>query len=123
RVRLVVRQRSEPMLTIDGSQGEGGGQILRSALGLAMVTGRPFHIQNIRAGRKKPGLLRQHLTAAIAAAQVCDAELDGAFIGSSELWFRPQTVTPGEYRFAIGSAGSASLVLQTVLPALLTAAG
>lgn len=111
------------MLTIDGSHGEGGGQILRSALALAMVTGRPFHIRNIRAGRKKPGLLRQHLTAAVAAAKVSDAQLDGAFIGARELWFRPQAARAGAYHFAVGSAGSAALVLQTVLPALLVADG
>src|SRR5690606_13754683 len=75
------------------------------------------------AGRPKPGLARQHLTAAQAAAQVCSAELDGAEIGSRALAFRPGEVRPGEYRFAVGSAGSASLVLQTVLTALLTAAG
>lgn len=111
------------MLTLDGSQGEGGGQILRSALALSMLTGTPFQIQAIRAGRPKPGLARQHLTAAQAAAQVCSAELEGAEIGSRALAFRPGEVRPGEYRFAVGSAGSASLVLQTVLPALLTAEG
>lgn len=109
------------MLTIDGSYGEGGGQILRTALGLSLVTGTPFRIEKIRAGRKHPGLMRQHLTAVNAAAQVGRAEVEGATIGSQQLTFRPGKITAGEYHFAIGTAGSATLVLQTVLPALLTA--
>lgn len=109
------------MLTIDGSYGEGGGQILRTALGLSLVTGTPFRIEKIRAGRKRPGLMRQHLTAVRAAAQVGGAEVEGATIGSQQLTFRPGKTTAGEYHFAIGTAGSATLVLQTVLPALLTA--
>jgi len=111
------------LITIDGSAGEGGGQILRTSLALSLVTGRPFRIVNIRAGRKKPGLLRQHLTAVQAATQVGDAVSDGAEMGSCELVFRPQTVRAGEYRFAIGTAGSTTLVLQTVLPALMLADG
>ena len=107
------------MLTIDGSSGEGGGQILRTALALSLVTQQPFRIQNIRAGRQKPGLLRQHLTAVEAAVQVGDAGVDGATLGSKELVFRPAKVRAGEYRFAVGTAGSATLVLQTVLPALI----
>jgi RNA 3'-terminal phosphate cyclase (ATP) len=110
------------MLTIDGSQGEGGGQVLRSALALSMVTGTPFRIDQIRARRAKPGLLRQHLTAVQAATQVCGAEVLGASLGSSRLDFKPGKVRPGAYAFAVGTAGSATLVLQTVLPALLTAA-
>jgi RNA 3'-terminal phosphate cyclase (ATP) len=109
------------MLVIDGSQGEGGGQILRTALGLSLVTGAPFRIEKIRAGREKPGLLRQHLTAVHAATAIGDAEADGAKLGSSELVFRPRSVRPGAHRFAVGTAGSAGLVLQTVLPALLSA--
>jgi RNA 3'-terminal phosphate cyclase (ATP) len=109
------------MLIIDGSHGEGGGQIVRSSVALAAVTGQPLTIENIRAGRDKPGLRRQHLTAVQAAAEICRARLDGAQIGASRLEFRPQQVVGGEYRFAIGTAGSATLVLQTVLPALLTA--
>lgn len=111
------------MLTIDGSQGEGGGQILRTALALSLVTGIPFTIEKIRAGRRKPGLLRQHLTAVNAAVAVGDADVDGATLGSQTLVFRPRTVKSGEYRFAIGTAGSTGLVIQTVLPALLTASG
>src|SRR5262245_49083419 len=109
------------MLVIDGSEGEGGGQILRTALGLSLVTGTPFRIEKIRAGRDKPGLLRQHLTAVQAAVAVGDAEAEGAALGSPELVFRPRTVRPGRHHFAVGTAGSASLVLQTVLPVLLTA--
>ncbi len=106
------------MIIIDGSQGEGGGQILRSALALSLVTGQPFRIEKIRAGRKKPGLMRQHLTAVNAAAEIGDAEVDGNRIGSGELSFRPRALRPGRYHFAVGTAGSCTLVLQTVLPAL-----
>jgi len=114
---------TEQLLTIDGSQGEGGGQVLRSSLALALVTGTPFVIENIRARRKKPGLMQQHLTAAAAAAEVGRADVQGAHVGSTRLVFRPQRVAPGEYTFRVGTAGSATLVLQTVLPALLTADG
>jgi RNA 3'-terminal phosphate cyclase (ATP) len=109
------------VLTIDGSFGEGGGQILRSSLALSMVTGTPFRIENIRANRDPPGLVRQHLTAVTSAAQVCSATVDGADLRSRELTFRPGRVAPGDYRFDVGSAGSTTLVLQTVLPPLLTA--
>lgn len=111
------------MITIDGSIGEGGGQILRSALALSMVTGKPFKIANIRAGRQKPGLLRQHLTAVQAAATVCSAQVEGASIASQQLTFTPGPIRPGDYTFSIGTAGSTTLVFQTVLPALLCAAG
>lgn len=111
------------MLTIDGSQGEGGGQIVRSSLALAMVTGTPVRIENVRAGRQKPGLMRQHLTALRAAAEVCGAEVEGGDIGSTAFAFAPGRVKAGTYNFAVGTAGSATLVLQTVLPALLTADG
>ncbi len=107
------------MLIIDGSFGEGGGQILRSSLALALITGQPFRIEKIRARRKNPGLLRQHLTAVQAAAAIGQAELNGATLGSQYLTFIPQTIRAGDYRFAVGTAGSAMLVLQTVLPALL----
>lgn len=106
------------VIKLDGAQGEGGGQILRSALTLSMITGRPFRIERIRAGRRKPGLLRQHLTAVQAAAAVCGAEVEGAALGSQALAFHPGKIRGGDYRFAIGSAGSCTLVLQTVLPAL-----
>ncbi len=106
-------------ILIDGSFGEGGGQIVRSSLALALVTGRPFTIENLRARRSRPGLMRQHLTAVKAAAEVGQARVEGAEIGSSRLVFEPGDVRPGEYDFRIGSAGSTTLVTQTVLPALL----
>jgi len=109
------------MIEIDGSEGEGGGQILRSALSLSMCTDQAFRLKNIRAKREKPGLMRQHLTALQAAAAVCSASVTGAEVGSTEITFRPGKVKPGDYQFAIGTAGSTTLVLQTVLPALLTA--
>lgn len=101
--------------------GEGGGQILRTALTLSMITGQPFRIRNIRAKRAKPGLMRQHLVAVQAAAQVCNAEVEGASVGSQALVFAPNAIKGGEYKFAIGTAGSCMLVLQTLLPALLFA--
>ncbi len=103
------------MITIDGAAGEGGGQILRSSLTLSLVTGRPFRIDNIRAGRAKPGLLRQHLTAVRAVAEIGSADVDGATLGSSCVQFRPGAVRGGDYSFSIGTAGSTTLVLQTVL--------
>jgi RNA 3'-terminal phosphate cyclase (ATP) len=108
---------------IDGSQGEGGGQIIRSSLALSLVTGRPVIIENIRAGRPKPGLMRQHVTAVQAAAEISQAQVTGAEIRSRSLTFEPGEVRPGEYAFRIGTAGSATLVLQTVLPALMIASG
>jgi RNA 3'-terminal phosphate cyclase (ATP) len=109
------------MFTLDGGEGEGGGQILRTALACSLITGEPLHIRRIRAGRAKPGLLRQHLTATLAAAEVGEAQVEGAHLGSTELRFTPRTIRGGERRFAVGTAGSAGLVLQTVLPALLKA--
>lgn len=109
-------------IAIDGSQGEGGGQILRSALTLSLLTGRPVHLFNIRARRSKPGLRPQHLAAVRAARRISNARVEGDEIGSRELRFRPGAVQPGRYHFDIGTAGSTSLVLQTVfLP--LTRAG
>lgn len=109
------------LLELDGSQGEGGGQILRSALSLSMWLGRPFRIERIRAGRAKPGLMRQHLTCIRAAEAVCGADVEGAEIGSTTVVFRPGPIRGGNYAFKVGSAGSVMLVLQTILPALLTA--
>src|SRR6266496_1045455 len=111
------------MIAIDGSEGEGGGQILRAALALSLVTGQAFRMERIRAKRQKPGLLRQHLTAVEAARTVGCAEVSGAAMNSQTLEFRPVAVTPGNYRFAVGTAGSATLVLQTILPPLLAANG
>ena len=111
------------MITIDGSLGEGGGQVLRTALSLALCTGQPFVIERIRAGRPKPGLARQHLTCVEAATAVGGARVEGAELGSQRLAFKPGAVRYGDYKFAIGTAGSTTLVLQTVLPALLLADG
>ncbi|MCX9156270.1 RNA 3'-terminal phosphate cyclase [Niveibacterium sp. 24ML] len=112
------KQNAAPWLELDGAQGEGGGQVLRSALTLSMITGTPFRIEHIRAKRSKPGLLRQHLTAVQAAAAICGAQVSGAEAGSQRLSFAPGPIRGGNYRFAIGTAGSCTLVLQTVLPAL-----
>jgi RNA 3'-terminal phosphate cyclase (ATP) len=109
------------MLMIDGAQGEGGGQILRTALSLSIVTGTPFAVKNIRANRRKPGLLRQHLACVKAAASISRAKVAGAEINSRALTFEPGAVRGGDYEFAIGTAGSTALVFQTVLPALLRA--
>src|SRR3954470_7924061 len=111
------------MIEIDGSQGEGGGQILRSSLSLAVCTQQPFRITNIRAKREKPGLMRQHLTAVRAAAEICNASVEGDAVGSRELTFQPGALKAGDYSFAIGTAGSCTLVLQTVLIPLLVADG
>jgi len=111
----------ETLLNIDGSQGEGGGQILRSSLALSMCLGKPFQITHIRANRKRPGLQPQHLTAVTSAKIVVDADVEGAQIGSQQLVFIPKQVMPGDYRFPIGTAGSTTLVLQTLLPALMLA--
>ncbi len=109
------------MIELDGSQGEGGGQVLRTSLALSVATGQPVAIQKIRAGRAKPGLMRQHLACVNAAAQISGAQVDGAELGSQSLRFVPGPARAGDYRFAIASAGSCMLVLQTVLPPLLLA--
>jgi RNA 3'-terminal phosphate cyclase (ATP) len=111
------------VLTLDGGVGEGGGQILRTALALSLATGTPFRLERIRARRRPAGLLRQHLTALNAAVAIGEADVVGAQIGSATIMFTPRAVRPGNYRFAVGTAGSTTLVLQTVLPALMTAAG
>lgn len=110
-------------VVLDGSLGEGGGQILRTALALSLATGRPFRIENIRAGRRKPGLLRQHLTGVKLAAAIGCAELEGATLGSTALTFRPQACQAGAHHVKVGTAGSTSLVCQAVAPALLFADG
>lgn len=109
------------MIIIDGSEGEGGGQVVRNACALSLVTGQPFRITNVRGGREKPGLMRQHVTAIEAALAVGGAVCEGLTVGSSEITFTPGTIAPGEYHFAVGTAGSTGLVLQTVLMPLLLA--
>ncbi|WP_374567460.1 RNA 3'-terminal phosphate cyclase [Ideonella sp.] len=109
------------MIELDGSAGEGGGQILRTGLALAMCTGQPLRIHSIRAKRAKPGLMRQHLSCVQAAQAVSGATVSGAELGSSALQFEPGAVRAGDYRFAVGTAGSCTLVLQTVLPVLMRA--
>ncbi|SEU08389.1 RNA 3'-terminal phosphate cyclase [Stenotrophomonas indicatrix] len=109
------------MIELDG--GHGGGQLLRSALTLSLCTGTGFTLHNIRAIRRKPGLMRQHLTAVNAAARVGNACVHGAELGATSLRFEPGLVSAGDYHFATGSSGSATLVLQTVLPALWRAQG
>lgn len=108
-------------IEIDGAQGEGGGQILRSSLTMAALTGQSVTISNIRAGRAKPGLMRQHLTSVRAAAEVCGAQVDGDELRSTFVRFVPGSVRSGAFRFSIGTAGSTTLVCQTILPLLLAA--
>jgi RNA 3'-terminal phosphate cyclase (ATP) len=113
--------KTKSLIQLDGC--EGGGQMLRTALTLAMVTGQPFRITNIRGKRRKPGLMRQHLTCVKAACEISGGTADGAEPGSTELVFRAGSMRPGNYQFAIGTAGSIGLLLQTLLPALWLADG
>jgi len=106
---------------IDGSIGEGGGQILRTSLALSCITGKGLHIENIRAARPKPGLARQHLSCVQAACQICNGKSYGAARGSKVLDFQPGPIHSGDFYLDIGSAGSATLVIQTVLPPLFLA--
>lgn len=107
---------------IDGSLGEGGGQVLRSCLALSAAFNRPFHLKNIRSGRPKPGLKRQHLACVKAVGEICSAEITGAAINSGELIFKPGgPAKGGDYVFDIGGGGSCTLVLQAALPPLMTA--
>ena len=108
-------------IEIDGSFGEGGGQILRTSLSLAALTGQSVHFTKLRANRKKPGLMRQHRLCAVAAAEICGGTLAGAEINSQEMSFAPGRIRGGEYCFDIGSAGCTTLVAQTILPILLLA--
>jgi len=109
------------MIKIDGSGGEGGGQVLRYSAALSLLTGEPFTIENIRGGRDKPGMLRQHVTALEAATLIGGAECSGLAVGSDTITFRPGNVTPGEYSFAVGTAGSTALVVQTIIVPLMLA--
>jgi RNA 3'-terminal phosphate cyclase (ATP) len=109
------------MIELDGATGEGGGQILRSALALSLCTGQAMTIRRIRARRPKPGLMRQHLACVNAAVAISGARAEGAELGSQALVFEPGPVRAGDYHFNVGSAGSCSLVLQTVLPPLMLA--
>jgi RNA 3'-terminal phosphate cyclase (ATP) len=103
------------VLNIDGSIGEGGGQVLRTSLAVAAIAGKPFRITNIRRRRSKPGLMPQHLNAVEAATAVGMARVSGARLGSQELVFEPTGIGAGGFHFDIGTAGSTSLVLQTVV--------
>jgi RNA 3'-terminal phosphate cyclase (ATP) len=112
------------VLTLDGSQGEGGGQIVRTALTLSIITGTAIRIKNIRAGRSPRGLRAQHVTAIRAAADICGAEVSDARVGSGEITFDPGgPARAGGYEWAVGTAGSVTLVLQTVLLPLALAEG
>jgi RNA 3'-terminal phosphate cyclase (ATP) len=111
------------LIPIDGAVGEGGGQILRTALALAAATGQGFEMTRVRAGRPRPGLRPQHVACVRAAAMACGARVGGAFDGSPDLRFEPGPIVPGAFRFEIGTAGAAALLLQTVIPPLATAAG
>ena len=105
-------------MIIDGSQGEGGGQVLRTALTLSILTQQNIELINIRAGRKKTGLLRQHLTCVLAAQEICEATTEGVELGSTRIRFSPGKVKAGNFHYAIGTAGSTVLVCQTILPVL-----
>jgi RNA 3'-terminal phosphate cyclase (ATP) len=111
----------DSMIIIDGSYGEAGGQIIRTSLALSSITHKEVTIENIRAGRPKPGLMAQHLTAVKAVRSVCRGTLEGAELGSSKLIFHPGKIIGGKYEFNIGTAGSVTLVAQTIIPILLNA--
>lgn len=111
------------MIVLDGSQGEGGGQVLRTSLALSLATGTSFRLEKIRAGRRRPGLRPQHLASVRLATKIGDAEVEGAEKGSQRLTFAPRGVVPGDHEIDVGTAGSATLVIQTVLPPLLVADG
>ncbi|MGQ9508485.1 MAG: RNA 3'-terminal phosphate cyclase [Thermodesulfobacteriota bacterium] len=107
-----------PMIQIDGSYGEGGGQILRTSLALSAILRKPFLIHHIRSKRKNPGLQAQHLKAIEAVAEITEAQVEGVRLGSQEVTFFPQKIIPGEYQFDIKTAGSITLLLQALLPPL-----
>lgn len=114
-------RKNTKMIEIDGTFGEGGGQILRTSLSLAAITGQAAHIVNIRAKRTKPGLMRQHLACVTAVTEITGGHVSGAELNSRELTFEPGTIHGGDFHFAVGSAGSVTLIAQTVIPALLCA--
>ena len=103
------------LILIDGSIGEGGGQVLRSALTLSAITSKPFYINNIRSGRVNPGLRPQHLAAVNAVSDICKAEVSGSYLGSEEVTFVPGNIRSGRYKFSIKTAGAATLVFQTII--------
>lgn len=106
------------MRTIDGARGEGGGQVARVSLALAAATGTPLRVVNLRANRPEPGLKAGHVAAVRAITQLCDGEVEGATLGSTEVTLRPGVVAGGEYDFAIETAGPVTLLLQALLPAM-----
>lgn len=109
------------IIKIDGQMGEGGGQILRACLALSLALKKPFHLTDIRGRRPKPGLKRQHLACVKAAGEISGAEVQGAEINSTELFFQPGPLCPGDYSFDIGGGGSCTLVLQALLPPMMAA--
>ncbi len=109
------------MLEIDGSYGEGGGQLLRLAIALSAITGAGVRITNIRARRDKPGLAAQHLAGVLAVGKLCDARIEGLTLRSNQIVFEPATLHGGDYHFDVGTAGSITLVLQALLPVMLAA--
>ena len=111
------------MIEIDGSFGEGGGQVLRTSVALAAVLEKEIRVFNIRAGRAEPGIRPQHMTGVKAAAQLCSAEMKGFEVGSTELVFKPEKLRSGHFAFDVGTAGSITLVLQTLMPILAFAPG
>ena len=111
------------MIEIDGSYGEGGGQIVRTAVALSAVTAKSVHIKRIRQGRPRPGLAPQHAQAIRALGEICHASIKGVEPGSSEIVFCPGEITGGSLRVEIGTAGSVTLLMQCLLPAMLRADG
>jgi RNA 3'-terminal phosphate cyclase (ATP) len=111
------------MIEVDGSYGEGGGQVLRTAVALAAVLSKEIHVFNIRAGRAEPGIRPQHMTGVKAAAELCSGHLEGLGVGSTEFVFKPGKLRAGTFRFDVGTAGSVTLVLQTLMPILAFAPG
>src|SRR5207253_2065855 len=111
------------MIEIDGSFGEGGGQVLRTAVALATVLSKEINVFNIRSGRAEPGIRPQHMTGVKAAAELCSANLQGLEVGATEFVFKPGKLRTGNFRFDVGTAGSVTLVLQTLMPILAFAPG